>query len=436
MRCCAPILAACCLLGIPGWSAEVTFPYTAEVSVADVEVRCGPGWEFYPTMRLERGSKVDVYRHELGGWLAIRPPDGSFSWIPARQVKRQGDSRVGTVLMEGAVAWVGSGVVDVRQHKWQVRLKRDERLQILGKRSLSVGPGFATETHFKIAPPAGEFRWIHAEHASAPGSLPPESSVRAAGLTSPEPHGSARAKPSPWRDPAADAPVVTPVGSNTTDEDLQALQHQVDKLKVDLSLLVSQQSHRWDLEPLRQRAAALADAVEGTSLARQVKLISYRISEFETLQQRHQKMSRRRAADPEKETEKETRIRRHGVPATPRASSTGVEQTNWQQEIEESLASDTTVGTGIDRLAAEMAEPKPKFDAEGWLMTVHTTRRVAPPFALLDKHGRVICYVRPSPGLNLRRYEKQNVGLFGDKKRMSDLRASLLTVTRVVRLDE
>jgi len=335
-------------------------------------------------------------------------------------------------LIEGAVAWIGSSVADVRQHKWQVRLRRDERLQILGEQSLSVGPGFATETHYKVAPPAGEYRWIHAEHASVAESPPHRSGVRAAGLTRrDERDGSAASSRTRNGDAERDA-VITPVESQATDEDLEAFQQRVDQLKLDLSFVVSRQVHTWELETLRQRADELAEDVEGTRLAREVRLISYRIDEFETLQQRHREMSRPREAEPEDES----RIERHGVPAAPRASQTVVEQTDWQEEIEASLESDTTVGTGIDRLAAEMAEGKPQFDAEGWLMPVHTTRRIAPPFALLDKHGRVICYVRPSPGLNLRLHVREKVGLFGDKTRMSDLRASLLTVTRVVRLDE
>ena len=61
-----------------------------------------------------------------------------------------------------------------------------------------------------------------------------------------------------------------------------------------------------------------------------------------------------------------------------------MQQTSWQQEIEEALDGNEVVGTGIDRLAAEAAQAKPQFDAEGWLMPVHSSRRVAPPFALLD----------------------------------------------------
>ena len=155
MRGVTAILMTCCVLGTPAPGAEPAFPYTADVSVEEVEVRCGPGWEYYATQCLARSAQVEVYRHEPGGWLAVRPPEGSFSWISARHVKRDGNQRVGEVTIDGAVAWVGSAVESVKQHKWQVRLERGELVEVQGEQSLSVGPGFATETYYRIAPPAG-----------------------------------------------------------------------------------------------------------------------------------------------------------------------------------------------------------------------------------------------------------------------------------------
>ena len=152
-------------------------PLHGSVSTDGVEVRCGPGWDYYSTATLEAGQRVEVYRHEAGGWLAIRPPEGSHSWIPLRQVESAGQD-VARVIVDGAVAWVGSTAESVTQHKWQVRLDRGELVVVLGKATMVVGPGFAQETYCKIAPPPGEFRWIHAEHASAPQAVAHRSSGR------------------------------------------------------------------------------------------------------------------------------------------------------------------------------------------------------------------------------------------------------------------
>lgn len=429
MRGCAFILTTCIFLGTPVWSAEVSFPYTAEVLVGELEVRSGPDWDYYPALRLKRGDRVEVYRHDPGGWLAIRPPAGSMSWITARQVTRREDPRTGRVVTDGAVAWVGSSVSTVQQYKWQVRLQRDELVRILGERSLSVGPGFATETHYQIAPPAGEFRWIHAENALASQTAPGRSSTPTVQLTKFTPSNGPGGGV-----PAADAAdkgntLDTESGTAKSKKELAELTHRVDQLNLNLSMLVTRPIHQWDLQSLRERAATLEQSTEGTSIARQVRLISYRISEFETLQRRHQRMTAREA----RVSARDLRIERHGVSAAARDEPTDIDQTSWQQEIEEALEIGEAGGTTVDRLAAEVQQSKPEFDAEGWLMPVHSTRRIAPPFALLDEDGRVICYVKPSPGLNLRRYNKKYVGLFGQKKYITDLRASLLTVSRVVK---
>jgi hypothetical protein len=431
MRLSAPSLAILCLLASSVVGADVSFPYTAKVLQKEVEVRSGPGWDYYPTQRLQPGSQVEVYRHEPGGWLAIRPPRGAFSLIPARQVQQESDGRVGKVLMDAAVAWVGSDVAKVVQHKWQVRLERDELVQLLGRESLSVGPGFGTETYLRIAPPAGEFRWIHAEHASAADTphRTRSSDVRLTDLTND-------------RRPAASIRPVAPKQLDTNElaaartldaKQLEELRQQIDQLKLELSLLVSQQIEKWNLETLRARAERIATSTKGTALARQVRLISYRIDEFESLRRRYKRASRRVPEDYD-----ELRIGRRGVSPTPRQEpDDGVEKTSWHQNIAESLESKEPVGTGIDRLAAELGQSAtPQFDAQGWLMPVHSTRRAAPPFALLDKHSRVVCYIQPAPGLNLRRYTKKHVGLFGERRHMPPpWNETLLTVTRVKRLD-
>lgn len=119
--------------------------------------------------------------------------------------------------------------------------------------------------------------------------------------------------------------------------------------------------------------------------------------------------------------------------AAPQVTESDIQRTSWQRDIKNLLAESESTTTSIDRMAGAAGTPDPQFDAIGWLMPVHSTRRAAPPFALLDDDGRVICYVQAAPGLNLRRYAKKHVGLFGNQRFITDLRASLITVSRVVK---
>lgn len=50
------------------------FPYTAEVTAEDVYIRSGPGANYYPTAKLQRGDQVEIYRQDPGGWCVFAHP--------------------------------------------------------------------------------------------------------------------------------------------------------------------------------------------------------------------------------------------------------------------------------------------------------------------------------------------------------------------------
>src|SRR5262245_15090214 len=59
------------------------------VAVPEVEVRSGAGQAFAPTGRLRLGDRVTVVpdaKLPQPGWLASKPPDGSYSWINKKDV--------------------------------------------------------------------------------------------------------------------------------------------------------------------------------------------------------------------------------------------------------------------------------------------------------------------------------------------------------------
>ena len=425
MRGMTAILLCGSVLGAAAHGADRTFPYTAQISVDEVEVRCGPGWDYYATQRLPRGTRVEVYRHEAGGWLAIRPPEGSFSWVTARHVKATPEKNVAEVILDGAVAWVGSSTTNVPQHKWQVRLERGERVEVLGELAMTVGPGFATETYHKIAPPAGEFRWIHAQHALSLNTAAQETVAQSRSQNDYRHVGG----------PTASAPADLPSAVKATLSSPE-LAKQVEELNIALSLLVTREIDQWDLDSLKQCADALAQQAADTKVAQEIKAISQRMEEFETLQRRYRKAQERDVSnhqvgskgaghdsdgnDGDNDGEANSAIEKHGVSAAPRLL-----QNDWARDI------DAAIGPEVTQTAAASGDSR--YDAEGWLMPVHSTKRVAPPFAVLDDDGRVRAYVTPAPGLNLRRYAKQYVGLLGDRRYVDTLCAPHITAERVVK---
>src|SRR6476660_5380365 len=138
-------LAALLFLGSAVSTTEADeSPYEAFVSTDLAEVVAGPSHRFYATDRLSRGTKVEIYREELSGWLAIRPPEGSFSWAPGESIERLDGDHLGRVK-EPSGAWIGTSVEHVREHHQQVTLKQGELVQILGEKSV-VGAGGKEQT--------------------------------------------------------------------------------------------------------------------------------------------------------------------------------------------------------------------------------------------------------------------------------------------------
>jgi hypothetical protein len=138
-------------------SGAAEFPYVAYVIEPQTYVRSGPGNQHYATGQVPAGYAVEVYRHDGEGWCAIRPPEGSFSLAPAHQL-RVLDSRTAEVTASGVVARVGSSLGEQR-NAVQVLLERGEIVQLVEQPT----PG---QPWVKIAPPAGEFRWIASRRLS------------------------------------------------------------------------------------------------------------------------------------------------------------------------------------------------------------------------------------------------------------------------------
>jgi hypothetical protein len=426
-----------------------TFPYRVTVAKDGIEVRSGPGRGFYVTDRLPAESSVQVYRHAEGGWLGIRPPQGSFSWVRREQLQDTGQPTVARVLDDDVACRVGSSVVDVLEHVGQVHLERDELVRLLPPGEISTASARQLEQQgwCRIAPPAGEFRWIHADdlpsvrlQEAVPGAE--AGPVRMAAVLEPDgpptiPHGSdsgigpPRQRDAPAAeairvrddsvslypprdaddvastapdaaaegllplppetgsqpgDPANDAARWVPRGRISTSELLDVEQR--------LALMASREVATWRLQPLRNRVEALLPRFNEPGQREHAQRLLARIAEFEGVQNRYAE-----AGEGGLLNERSGNTASGAVPPP---------------SAQESLFS--------------------RFDGSGWLVPVHSTRRVAPPYALLDAEGEVLQYISPAPGLNLHRYVRKQVGIHGQRSQSPSLNKPHLTAERIVEL--
>ena len=137
-------------------------PITTTVASATAVVRSGPGDDYYETQTLPQGFEVEVFRRTHDGWLGIRPPERSFSWVFGRHLNLVAEG-VGEINKSDVAARVGSLVRPIR-NSIQVRLQRGERVAVLDA-SEEVG-----QLWYRIAPPSGEFRWIHERDVAPPAT--------------------------------------------------------------------------------------------------------------------------------------------------------------------------------------------------------------------------------------------------------------------------
>lgn len=148
--------------------ATTSFPYNVYTVSGGTAVRSMPSDEAYPTAVLPPRTELQVWRHDPNGWLAVRPPPGSFSLIEAKHLQATSDPNVFAVTTDRAKAWVGTEVDDDHTPIWQVRLQRSERVAVIS--SLIIQEEGGEQTWYQIEPPAGEFRWVHQDDLR-PGSV-------------------------------------------------------------------------------------------------------------------------------------------------------------------------------------------------------------------------------------------------------------------------
>lgn len=131
-----------------------SIPVAADAAV----VRSGPSEDAYPTGSVAKNRYVEAYFRSADGWCAIRPPQGSFSWVNAKFVRRENDStgRIVSTSGKAVPSRVGGATVE-ESALVQVGLKNGTTVKILDETRLADGSAW-----LKIAPPSGEFRWIRA----------------------------------------------------------------------------------------------------------------------------------------------------------------------------------------------------------------------------------------------------------------------------------
>jgi uncharacterized protein YraI len=378
-------------------AASPKFPYKAAVTSDEVYVRSGPGQDYYPTDKLKQGDVVEIYRHDPGGWYAIRPTRGSFSWVSSRMLE-PGKDGLATVTTDRVAARVGSRFSDIRD-VIQVRLDRGEVVELLsGGRSNAAEPA---EPWCKIAPPSGEFRWVYGKYVDSQYA---EGVRRTDGAPSPLTHPALARDDErrtthrgPSRSPsesddAADERASMPALRHLSPEEYQKA---IDDLDLKLSLMVAEDSSTWHFAGLARRAEALHAQAQTAVERGQASSLLNRMARFSEIRRGNEELAvARRTTD------------------------------------------STTAGSIVAVSPKPTSDTAGRFDGVGRLARVRSATTGGPTYALLNDQEGVTCYLSPAPGINLSPYEGKRIGVNGVAGAMRDPQAKHVAVKSVALLDD
>ncbi|MCA9035114.1 MAG: hypothetical protein KDA91_08290 [Planctomycetaceae bacterium] len=250
---------------------KIEFPYDARVVGDGTFARAGAGENWFPTQRLAAGTIVTVHRHDAGGWFQISPPEGSFSWVPARYVQPTGPNEA-TITEDKVVAYVGSDFGE-ETTVYQRSLDKGTKVEIIDRRRIFTLSG--EQDMFRIRPPMREFRWV-------PGAslVPVAESVRRQMDRNPyqTPSNAARTPGSPagnGNNTVAGAVDVPELPANSQLARLKRIRQDQQRLaEVDKRFrdMITSDPSLWDLDSIESSYIELQQSVEYKPVAGQIDL--------------------------------------------------------------------------------------------------------------------------------------------------------------------
>ncbi len=416
--CACPWLVVLCGLWFTSWVQAQSNepPMTYRIAAEKTLVRSGPGREYYATDVLTEGQLV-VVRQAQDDWLGIDPPHGSFDWIDREAVQWQPGDKQARVTQPQVPVWIGSNLVPIDRHVHRRKLIAGEVVRVISHVAITDTPFNArSQTWLKIFPPDGDLRWIERKDAVAvPAqrvdrvSAPDDTSDEVSDFSSSERQRSNDPVASDWvavggwqtrsGQPNTEAGSILAAGpkslraGGSPEEVGQApLEESFDDALTHLVLSLSRAAVRrassHEIEPLVRQAEQLVVLAQTT----------------------HQRSESRRLVDEAKKLRAWAQERERiesDIAALPEAPA--------ERAVVRGLRSDLAdaSGPGRDRDILSNERPSP-YVAEGWLMPVTRVGSAAPPFVVMNDEGERLAFVTPIPGLNLRRYIDQRVGIVGE----------------------
>jgi hypothetical protein len=408
----------------PSRADKRSFPALGYVVSEAAHVRESPSFESYVCDHLTRGQRVEIHRRE-GEWLAIRPTARCYSWIRADLVEVT-RGRLGRVLDSGSKVWVGS-LDGVAEHNSQIQLEHGDSVIVL-ESSASTQPvskstgNLAEKRWLKVAPPDGEFRWIHEKRVHMP---------RASRNSRLE---QTRDDRSDWsqREPSPKTAELRP--SNRS----PPFQEEIVRMRLALAKMVIRPIEDWEMPRLRADFDDLTNRSRTTWQRAQLARLAESFGDVESQYDEFLALD----SGPAPQTLDIARLVRVAEPIQLPSSARVARSPRPQKSLE------------IDQLGAEIGDRiedseerletgfvgetfRAHYDLIGRIMPIYSEQPRTPPYGVLDDDGRLLALLTPTPGFNVRRYKGERVGIIGRTREMSSKGKQYqhITAEKVIMLD-
>lgn len=139
------------------------FPYIAQISGDSVNVRSGPGTNYYASGKLNKADRVKIVGSQFS-WSHIVPPPGSFSWISKQYISIDtNNDKVGIVTGDAVRVYAGSeDLKPIHSTTLQLKLGNGDKVALLG---IEQGG------YYKITPPDGAYLWVSTKYTEPIGPV-------------------------------------------------------------------------------------------------------------------------------------------------------------------------------------------------------------------------------------------------------------------------
>jgi len=424
-----------------------TFPYEAVVNAEEALVRSGNGRRYYPTLKLKRGGRVTVHRHDPGGWFMITPPQGSFSWIRAEHVQKTAGT-TGRVTENGVVVRVGSTFDDSRDVE-QIRLSKNDEVTILG--SKNVQTEFGNVLMYRIKPPAGEWRWVEG-HLLLPADQYQPGKSAPATIDSPI----AQNESDPFSQPMTatqDAAPKQEVIQTPTDgsarrsvpavDEIAAAKQAIKTIDTQFRAMIEGEPTAWDLDGLESDYKTLQQEIKHPAIASKIDLRIDAVNRYRKVKEEYKEFLKLAEETSKRDAElvsmapDQNKTSRYPTP-NPAAGENGLlpptpepaEPTIPSQPVAPLPQPSAPTPTVPQMQPPQPAKPtQPQFSGAGIIRRLTNVRNGMPTHALVAPNGQFLAYLQPvSPQINLDAAQGRAIGVTGKRWFRSDLRGDYILV--------